>query len=171
MRSRRCSPKCNPFTPQPWRHQAARFYEHGIAMLSSVLSSDQAIEVHLMIPRTFAGCGNCSRRTRTWRCGWIHSNGGGTNKKADAGYVRSPATAERSAHSARTVLAGTRTPDRLPGSGGGPRKGPSLARRPMKFSRRIQPDEFRSPRSMGRPSRVPRLRWLTAAILPNQEAR
>jgi hypothetical protein len=48
------------------------FTEHGIAMLSSALTSDQAIEVHLTIPRTFAGCGNCSRRTRNWRGGWIH---------------------------------------------------------------------------------------------------
>src|SRR6266481_5480497 len=39
----------------------------------------------------------------------------------------------------------------------------------MISTRRIQPDDFRSPRSMVRPSWVPRLRWLTAVILSNRE--
>src|SRR5437868_14256691 len=41
----------------------------------------------------------------------------------------------------------------------------------MISTRRIQPDDFRSPRSMVRPSWVPRLRWLTAVILSNREGR
>jgi hypothetical protein len=60
-------------------------------------------------------------------------------------------------------------------------KGPSLARRPIKFPRRIQTDDFRSPRSMVRPSRVPRVysprliwpmshpsRWPSSLLLPSR---
>ena len=42
------------------------FTEHGVAMLSAVLRSRQAVQVSLAVVRTFCGFVGCCSRTKTW---------------------------------------------------------------------------------------------------------
>ncbi len=44
----------NPSAKMSLRRQPYAFTEHGVAMLSSVLNSDRAIEVNILIMRAFA---------------------------------------------------------------------------------------------------------------------
>ena len=46
------------------------FTEQGIAMLSSVLNSDHAVQVNIEIMRASCGCGSCWRPTLTSRASW-----------------------------------------------------------------------------------------------------
>ena len=55
------------------------FTEHGVAMLSSVLSSKRAIALNILIIRRLFACENISPRTRTWPEDWKTSNAPSTS--------------------------------------------------------------------------------------------
>ena len=55
------------------RHASYAFTEHGVAMLSSVLTSERAVALNILIIRASA-CENTSLRTRTWQGNWRTSN-------------------------------------------------------------------------------------------------
>lgn len=42
------------------------FTELGVAMLSSVLNSDRAVQMNILIMRAFVNCANCWPPTKTW---------------------------------------------------------------------------------------------------------
>jgi hypothetical protein len=48
------------------------FTEQGVAMLSSVLKSERAINVNIEIMRSFVKPGRCFPRTRNWPGSWPH---------------------------------------------------------------------------------------------------
>jgi len=48
------------------RHAPMAFTEQGVAMLSSVLNSERAIQVNIQINRTFPGCASFFRLTKTF---------------------------------------------------------------------------------------------------------
>ena len=51
------------------------FTEHGVAMLSSVLRSQQAIQVNILIVRAFVRYASSSPATRNWPAKWKTWNG------------------------------------------------------------------------------------------------
>ncbi len=58
------------------RYFAYAFTEQGVAMLSAVLKSPQAIAVNIEIMRASSDCAGCSPRTRCSRASWMNWNTG-----------------------------------------------------------------------------------------------
>jgi hypothetical protein len=61
------------------------FTEHGVAMLSSVLNSDRAVQMKILIIRALVKLRKCWQRTRIWRARWQTSNG---SRRATANISR-----------------------------------------------------------------------------------
>jgi len=64
----------NPAAKMGVRRRPYAFTEHGVAMLSSVLRSNRALELNILIIRALFGCESTWPRTRTWPESWKMSN-------------------------------------------------------------------------------------------------